>query len=63
MGYTIKIRGNSYECNSPFEIEGVLSTFGISENDKETILEWVENAEIGEVYEDGFEGICIIRNF
>ena len=52
MGYTVKIRGNSYECINSFEIGGVLSTFRISENDKENIIDWAENACVGEVYED-----------
>lgn len=63
MGYTVKIRGNSYECVNSFEIGGVLSTFGISENDKENIVDWAEYACVGEVYEDGFEGIYIVRNY
>lgn len=40
-----------------------MSTFGISESDKEIILDRAEDAEIGEEYEDGFEGIYIVRNF
>ena len=61
MSFTVKTKHGESQCYCILDVQGVLMTAGVDSDAIEAALDFCEDAEIGEVFNDGFECFSITR--
>ena len=61
MSFTVKTKHGESQCYSILDVQSVLMTAGVDSDAIEAALDFCEDAEIGEVFNDGFECFSITR--
>lgn len=61
MSFEVKTKHGESQCYSILDVQDVLMTAGVDDDAIDTALDFCEDAEIGEVFANGFEGFSITK--